>query len=167
MRPSCCSTPAPGGVRPYWAELDANATSDARRALIIRPARNLDDGQRYIVALRDMRDGAGAVIHPAAAFAAFLHGDGEAIANTTWTVSSPRSPGTGVERDELYLAWDFTVASTRNLSQRMLHIRDDAFASLAGAAPHFTVTQVRGASCGHEPPCRPSHRRAPSRCRAT
>ena len=28
---------------------------------------------------------------------------------------------------ELYLAWDFTVASERNLSERMLSIRDDAF----------------------------------------
>ena len=36
----------------------------------------------------------------------------------------------GIARDDLYLAWDFTVASERNLSERMLHIRDDAFAQL-------------------------------------
>ena len=41
----------------------------------------------------------------------------------------------GVARDDLFLAWDFTVASERNLSERMLHIRDDAFASLDGEAP--------------------------------
>ncbi len=50
--------------------------------------------------------------------------------------------GAGVERDDLYLAWDFTVASERNLSERLLHIRDDVFASLGGAAPAFTVTNV-------------------------
>ena len=36
----------------------------------------------------------------------------------------------GVDRDDLFLAWDFTVASERNLSERMLAIRDDAFAQL-------------------------------------
>src|SRR5213076_1981034 len=58
----------------------------------------------------------------------------------------------GIARDDLYLAWDFTVASERSLSERMLHIRNDAFAQLgdtnltdmkvAGTAPHFSVTKV-------------------------
>ncbi len=37
----------------------------------------------------------------------------------------------GIQRSGLYLAWDFTVASERNLTERMLHIRDDAFPSSA------------------------------------
>ena len=36
----------------------------------------------------------------------------------------------GIARNSLYLAWDFTVASERNLSERALSIRDDAFAAL-------------------------------------
>ena len=48
-----------------------------------------------------------------------------------------------MDRDGLYLAWDFTVASDENLTERSLHIRDDAFASLNGAAPAFTVTNVQ------------------------
>ena len=36
----------------------------------------------------------------------------------------------GIERGGLYLAWDFTVASERSLSRRMLSIRDRAFAEL-------------------------------------
>jgi hypothetical protein len=48
----------------------------------------------------------------------------------------------GVKRDDLFLAWDFTVASEHNLSDRMLHIRDNAFASLDNKAPAFQVTQV-------------------------
>ena len=131
-----------GRRHPYWAELDANATSEARRALIIRPARNLDDGERYIVALRDMRDGGGAVIQPSPAFAAFLHGDGDPDRQHHMDRLFASLARHGVPRRELFLAWDFTVASTRSLSQRMLHIRDDAFASLAGAAPRYTVTQV-------------------------
>src|SRR5690606_32604121 len=48
----------------------------------------------------------------------------------------------GVDRDELVLAWDFTVASERNLSERLLAMRDDAFARLGDAAPAFEVTSV-------------------------
>ena len=36
----------------------------------------------------------------------------------------------GIRRRSLYLAWDFTVASERNLTERVLHMRDDAFALL-------------------------------------
>lgn len=128
---------------PYWAELDATTTDEARQALIIRPARNLDEGARYIVALRMMRDANGDVIPPNPAFAAFLrgnNGDGSRRAHMKRLFATLARAG--VKRRELYLAWDFTVASTRNLTERLLHIRDDAFDSLGGAAPHFTVTGV-------------------------
>jgi len=45
-----------GEHHPFFAELDATATSDQTRALIIRPARNLREGGRYIVALRRLKD---------------------------------------------------------------------------------------------------------------
>ena len=58
----------------------------------------------------------------------------------------------GIERRDLYLAWDFTVASDQSITGRALHMRDDAFGSLgdtnladlavAGQAPRFQVTQV-------------------------
>jgi hypothetical protein len=46
----------------------------------------------------------------------------------------------GIRVSDLYLAWTFTIASTRSNTERMLHIRDDAFASLGGKAPSFSVT---------------------------
>src|SRR5690606_12243318 len=46
----------------------------------------------------------------------------------------------GVDRADLIVAWDFTVASSDALSSRLLHMRDDAFARLGGNAPAFTVT---------------------------
>ncbi len=49
----------------------------------------------------------------------------------------------GVPRNDLYLAWDFTVASTRNLTERMLFLRDDGFSRLGVAAPTFVVTNVQ------------------------
>ena len=39
-----------------WSELDSNPTDPADVALLIRPAVNLEEGTRYIVALRNLRD---------------------------------------------------------------------------------------------------------------
>ena len=41
----------------------------------------------------------------------------------------------GIAREDLYLAWDFNIASVENITERILHIRDDAFAALGNAAP--------------------------------
>src|SRR5205823_14631798 len=35
-----------------------------------------------------------------------------------------------IKRHDLFLAWDFTVASERSLSERVLFMRNDAFAQL-------------------------------------
>jgi hypothetical protein len=48
----------------------------------------------------------------------------------------------GVARDELHLAWEFNIASVENITGRLLHIRDQAFADLGGAAPEFAITEV-------------------------
>ena len=50
-----------------------------------------------------------------------------ARADRTWRRSSGRCKRAGVKRRELYLAWDFTVASAHSLSGRLRRIRDDAF----------------------------------------
>lgn len=132
---------------PYWAELDASVSSDDLRSLIVRPAVNFREGHRIVVALRDLKDGDGAAIPPGDLFRGFRDGDElpDAAAdarrehmNDIFGVLEEHD----VSRDDLYLAWDFTVASERNLSERMLHIRDDAFDALDDAAPEFEVTQV-------------------------
>jgi hypothetical protein len=42
-----------------WSELDANPADPRAVTLIIRPAVNFDEGERYIVALRNLRDARG------------------------------------------------------------------------------------------------------------
>jgi hypothetical protein len=111
-----------GKRHPVWAELDSNATSDANRMLIIRPAKNFKEGQRYVVVLRNLKDENGRPIKR-------KH-----------------------KRGRVYRRWSFTVASERSLAGRMLHIRDDAFRALgdknlrdlkvAGKAPAFTIDSV-------------------------
>jgi len=132
---------------PYWAELDQSAPAADQRALVVRPAVNFREGHRIVVGLRRLQDASGAPIEPGDAFRAYRDGT-----KTTDPTVEERRPhmqdvlkaldGSGVKRADLFLAWDFTVASRRNLSERMLHIRDNAFESLGNSAPAFQVTQV-------------------------
>jgi hypothetical protein len=126
----------------YWAELDATTSDASRQALIVRPARNLREGVRYIVALRRMRDRSGRVIPAGPAFRAFVHGGGAPGRRSHMKGIFATLRRAGVPTGDLYLAWDFTVASTRSLTGRMLHIRNAAFGSLHGGAPRFRVTKV-------------------------
>ncbi|HEY0640853.1 MAG TPA: hypothetical protein VGD67_24745 [Pseudonocardiaceae bacterium] len=134
-----------GQRHPYFAELDARATDPARRALIIRPARNLADGHRYVVALRNLRDAAGNAIEAGPAFRAvrsFWPPRDEAL-QRRWRSLQPAMWAlrfAGVQPGELYLAWDFTVASTRGTTGRAVHMRDEAFRALGHRAPAVTVT---------------------------
>ena len=140
-----------------WSELDANPADPADVNLIIRPGVNFQEGARYIVALRKLRDAQGAIIQPRPAFRTYR----DEIPSSDAAVEARRPhmesifttlERAGIDRDELYLAWDFTVASERSLSERALHIRDDAFAQLgdtnlgdlrvAGNAPQFSVSSV-------------------------
>lgn len=125
-----------GRRHPYWAELDGQPTGGEQPLLIVRPAVNFTEGHRYVVGLRNLRNRAGNVIPPGAVFAAKA-----ASANGTDPVFGPLARA-GIAPKDLYLAWTFTIASTRNNTARMLHIRDDAFASLNGGTPTFTVGAV-------------------------
>lgn len=146
-----------GERHPYWAELDSRATDADRQALIIRPARNLEHGTRYVVALRNLHDASGAPIPANEAFAAYVSGRPPA--------NPARDPRfrhmkrmlaelerAGVRRHDLHLAWDFTVASTENLSDRALAMRDTAFDLLGDDSPDFTVTSVEEEPFGPDSP---------------
>jgi hypothetical protein len=132
---------------PHWAELDQSVDDPADRPLTVRPALNLLEGHRYVVALRDLRDGDGKPIEPGPMFLAYRDNtetDDPVVAGRRAHMEDlfDSLADAGIPRDDLYLAWDFTVASERNLSERLLHIRDDAFGALGDAAPAFEVTTV-------------------------
>jgi hypothetical protein len=138
---------ATGARHLLWVELDANASTEAVRATIIRPAVNFEPGARYIVALRNLKDGSGAVLAPTPAFLAYRDdtpsGDPVVEARRAHMEALFTAlAAAGIARDDLHLAWDFTVASTRNTTERLLFIRDDGFARLGNAAPPFAVTMV-------------------------
>src|SRR3954468_4550671 len=126
-----------GKRHPVWAELDSNVTTDAARMLLIRPAKNFTEGERYVVVLRNLKNASGDTITRGGGVARGLRG---ALRNA------------GIKRKGIYRAWSFTIASEHSLAGRMLHIRDDAFRQLgdrnlrdlkvAGKAPKFTITEV-------------------------
>ena len=132
---------------PLWAELDAHATDRVDQLLTIRPAISLPEGHTFIVAIRGLVDTNGATIEATPTFQVYRdnlttgieeieYRRGE-MNNTLSTLSDA-----GIERSSLQLAWTFTVASTRNISERMLHIRDESLAALGDIAPAYTVTAV-------------------------
>ncbi|HEV3002003.1 MAG TPA: hypothetical protein VGW75_14770 [Solirubrobacteraceae bacterium] len=113
-----------------WAEIDSNPADPADRNLFIRPAVNFEEGARYIVALRNLRDANGAKIPAGDAFARYRDGratDPRAAHMESLFAALKKA---GVNRRQLFLAWDFTVASAQSTTNRMLSIRDRAFAQL-------------------------------------
>ncbi len=136
-----------GERHPYWAELDALADPGETPLLMLRPSRNFPDGHRIVVGLRGLVDAAGVPLAPAPAFVAYR--DRQRTTDAQFEARRPAMErlfadlaAVGVARDELQLAWEFTIASTESLTGRMLAMRDDAFAALGDAAPAFTVDTV-------------------------
>jgi hypothetical protein len=131
---------------PVWAELDMNSPPE-NRALIVRPATNFLEGHRYIIALRNLVDGGSVPIPVSPAFAAYR--DGVCTTDATFESRRPHMEDVfrdlgraGIDRADLQLAFDFTIATADTLAARMLRIRDDAFRFLGTHAPVFNVTSV-------------------------
>jgi hypothetical protein len=155
-----------GKRHPVWAEIDSNPKRAKDRVLIIRPARNFDEGARYIVALRNLKNARGGAIRAGRGFRLYR----DRIQTGAKPIERRRRHfeqlfrklrKAGVKRGSLYLAWDFTVASERSLAGRMLHIRNDAFRRLrdtnledlevAGSSPAVTVDSVTDLTPAEDP----------------
>ncbi|MEZ4287720.1 MAG: hypothetical protein R3A47_06155 [Polyangiales bacterium] len=132
----------------HFVELDRRANAE-RRGIHIVPADRLQDGTRYIVALRNVVDSNGNAIAASAGFAALR--DGTSIEDTTIEERRPlyadifnRLSDAGFERSDLQIAWDFTTASDANNTTWMLHMRDTALDLVDTEGAQFTITSVNG-----------------------
>jgi hypothetical protein len=147
-----------GKRQPIWSELNMVAKNPRKRTLDIHPAIGWREGHRYIVALRNLKRSNGKTIKAPRAFRIYrdgLPGGSRAVDRRDPHMQDifSRLDNAGINPGELYLAWDFTIASRRNLTKRLLSIRDRSFGELgdgnlrdlkvAGAAPQFTVTEAR------------------------
>ena len=158
---------ATGQRWPIWAELGKGftdptidkvaSTPESAVNLIIHPAKNFLDGHHYVVALRGLKDSAGNAISAGDGFRVYR----DALVSKKSAVENRRPQmeaifaslkAAGISRSNLFLAWDFTVASTRSLSERALKMRNDAFAQLGdttmadgimqGSSPKFHITSI-------------------------
>lgn len=132
---------------PHFSEFDVSTNDTSRRALMVRPVVPLSPQTRYIVAIRNVVDAAGAPIPASPAFAALRDvsdSDEPSVdaRRPLYTDIFERLTAQGVERGELQLAWDFTTASDENLTARMVEIRDDAFEVVGSTGPSYTIEQV-------------------------
>lgn len=146
-----------GERQPIWVELDSTAPDDASRTLLIHPAALLPEGQRYIVALRNMKDADASKLKAPKWFSLLRDKKklpkSEKNQKKRYESIFKSLKKAHVKRDNnLYEAWDFTVESRQSLTDPMLRMRNDAFRQLgdhnladnvaSGSAPDFTVDNV-------------------------
>ena len=148
-----------GQRHPYFAELDMHPrTGDDERLLIVRPLVNFEPGHRYVVGLRDLKRADGSTIEAGPAFAGYRDGTRQDDRSAHLEQVMATLGAAGVARDDLHLAWDFTVASRDNITGRALAIRNDAFAALGdtdladrvvqGRSPDVTIDTVEELDAG-------------------
>jgi hypothetical protein len=136
-----------GELFPHFSEVDLNAEGDGDRSLLVQLAAPLEYGHRYIVAIRGVVDASGSVIAPSPAFAALRDGtptDDPAVEARRGLYGDvfARLSDAGVPRDDLQLAWDFTVSSQEHTSGRAVHMRDVAIEQVGDAGPSYEITSV-------------------------
>jgi hypothetical protein len=100
--------------------------------LTIRPRRALQEGFRYVVAIRG---GAKA----GSRFAALR--DGRRKTPRYQVIFRALRRAHVARNRSLFLAWDFTVASERGLTGRLQTMRDQSLAQLGGAPPAYTLSE--------------------------
>lgn len=142
---------------PIWTEIDSTASDPSKAVLEIHPAVNFTSGHHYIVVLRRLKNAAGEHLEAPAAFRYYR----DNVPSKQKAINARRGhfneifsllQRSGIQRNDLYLAWDFTVASDANNTSRELAMRNDAFAQLGdsnladgvpqGVSPSFQVTKV-------------------------
>ncbi|MFH1532409.1 MAG: hypothetical protein ABIK09_16920 [Pseudomonadota bacterium] len=132
----------------HFAELDPRAEDDAHRALLIRPLVRLQNGTRYIVAIRGLRDQDGVEIEAPSGFRRIRDGEvaGDPvlgpIAQRYESDLFPALEAAGLDRSGLQLAWDFTTETEEFVTGDMLAIRADLIERLEKAPPVVTILSV-------------------------
>ena len=138
-----------GERAPFFAEVDANVSDPAKADLIIRPLARLHAGARYAVAIRNTVVAAdGSPLPVPDAFAALR--DGKSFSHPKFQALQKREKDVfaalataGVDKSQLVVAWDFTVASDEFLQTDLRTMTQAALPAIgtAGANLTFTATE--------------------------
>ncbi len=137
----------------HFAEVDANELDHLdRQAVYLRPAQRLVGGHRYAVAITKAVHGTGGVeLARTAGFQAVLDDRDTGHARLDRTRPRLRDAiaaleAAGVARDQLLVAWDFTVNDDATTIRDPLAARDAALAAMGpdGANLSYTITSDTG-----------------------
>ncbi len=132
---------------PHFAELDLTGDDPSQQLLMLRPVVRLADATRYIVAIRDVVDDEGSPVEPTAVFRALRDGtdsDDPTVAarRDHYADIFARLEQAGYATDKLQVAWDFTTSSLEGKTGWLLHMRDDALATVGTAGPAYVIDEV-------------------------
>jgi hypothetical protein len=136
---------ATGTRVPLFAELDANALTGGRQALIVRPMTRLHSGTRYVVALVGLHDPMGKGLAPAP-FKALR--DRGALSNSLGSLHDryedlfQEAQRAGLERAQLSLLWDFVTASEATATAHLIGMRDAALTMADAGKLTYTISNV-------------------------
>jgi hypothetical protein len=133
----------------FFAEMDQNSRSKTgRHALILRPMEPLQMGARYVVAMtKDLKGADGEALPSPAAFEALR----DRVVTDNAEVEGLRGryeelfaflSARGYEREDLLLAWDFTVASKRSVLGPITSMREQTLEVLEQEEIEYEITRV-------------------------
>ena len=131
---------------PFFAEVDQNTTTVAKRDLIIRPLARLHPGAHYAVGIRNtVLDADGNPLEASPGFAALR--DGKSFSHPRFADMKKGASDlfaalatAGVTRDELVLAWDFHTASDEFLQSDLRKMTAAAIPAIGNAGANLTFT---------------------------
>lgn len=149
---------------PIFGEIDSQADTRSQADLLIRPLVNFTEGHTYVVVLRNIKDSSGAACTPSTHFKGLRDSNakGEVMKRVSEYAPIFKAIKTaGIDRKSVFLAWKFTVASSKSLAGRLLSMRDQAFKALgdtnlkdrvvSGRSPAFTITSVENYTSEENP----------------
>lgn len=132
---------------PHWLEPDWLDVEADPQVYVLRPAVPLPRGHRVIAAVRGLVDAEGAPVEAPAPFAALRDGGpsrwfGVHARRARYERDIfPALEDAGFPREDLQLAWDFTVASDRSLDT-LTWMAEDLYAALDTTPPAWTVDRI-------------------------
>ncbi len=133
----------------HFAELDPRAEGQPdRQALVIRPMVRLSGGHRYVVAIRGLHDRDGSPIEAPEGFRRLRDGQAsthprlQALQAHYEAEIFPALEAAGWHRQDLLLAWDFTVRSDEQVTRDMFRVRSLLLDWLQAHRPEVEVTEV-------------------------
>jgi hypothetical protein len=137
-----------GAPVPHYVDVDPRAEDPMRRGIVIHPVVGLEPGGRYIVALRRVERAGGDAAAAAEGFRRLRDGEASGVEALEDMVDHyetdifPALEAAGWQREELQLAWDFTVGTREQVVGDMLRVRELTLAWLEDNQPTVTIDDV-------------------------